>query len=212
MAPVTARDTLMIALAAELGPGWSVVERPYSGGYVGGYPTLTDGTISLDWGRCRSAGRLALRGVYPQDAYQLLGNNPHWELQATFATSRSPRAIAQQVLRALVPTVREITDTLNLYRHQRDTMLASRQAFVEKLVPFGAARDDGAATARGSKYEARFMVGNADARVVVNHNGNGGSLVIGNLTDMQILDALLAIEAGQTAAVVAALQQFPPQG
>ena len=209
----TAKVELMEAIAVELGDPWTVAEVP-TGGWLGGtMAVLTDGDISLRWGYRRYGKGQCMVGWYPADAGQLY---PHGstarEKDSGFALTRPPKAIAKQLLRSLVPTVRDETTTLNLYRHQQETMLVERNAFVEKLVSFGAPLDDGSVPERRNRYEAKFHVGGSPASVRVNHNGNGGSLFIENLTEMQILDALLAIEAGQTSAAFAALLLFPAQG
>lgn len=208
-----AKLELMKAIAVELGDPWVVAEIQHVGWSRETLPVLTDGVVSLRWGYRRYGKGQCMVGWYPADAGQLYPyGNTDREKDSGFALTRPPKAIAKQLLRALVPTVRDATHTLNLYRHQQETMLVERNAFVEKLVPFGAPLDDGSVPERRNRYEAKFHVGGSPANVRVNHSGNGGSLFIENLTEMQILDALLAIEAGQTAAVVAALQLFPAQG
>jgi len=211
--PIAEYRPLLGAVASEMGPAWSLGTDPCS---WEDRAVLTDGTVALAvhpdvYGRADA--RIRFSGVAPADHAALEQFAQHttlWPHGTTVAATRTPGAIARQLLRTLVPPMTERAAEYAAARTRREAALLAHSEFVAAMAPFGADADAGATAAASNghgahKYNMRVDVGGTWGAVEVWPNGTRGDLTLHGLTAQQILNALTAIETDQLAAVVAAL-------
>ena len=221
--PIAEYRPLLEAVAVEMGPGWVVGTSPH---VLRNPAVLTDGTVALsihpdDYGT--APARIGFSGEGPADCAALAQFAWHtgpWP-STTVAATRSPRAIARQLLRIMVPAMAVQASDFAAARIRREAALTAHSEFVAALVPFGADVAARAAAASSSgcgrhDYHARIDVGGASGEVAVSFRGDpwsatavGAALTLNGLTPMQVLNALTAIETNQLAAVLGALTAQP---
>jgi len=211
--PIAEYRPLLGAVASEMGPAWTVSTDPRS---WENQAVLTDGTVALAihldvYGT--GPARIRFSGVAPADCAVLEQFAQHanlWPAGTTVAATRTPRAIARQLLRTLVPAMTGRAAEYATARIRRAGALVEHGEFVAAMVPFGADVAAGATAAESGghgahRYCMRVDVGGACGSVEVYSDGTQGDLHLRGLTAQQVLNALTAIETDQLSAVVAAL-------
>ena len=121
MSPAEVRD-LVTQIAEELGPGWTVAEDRY--GNAGRMELHAPDRIEL----CIQVGpaQVAVHGIHGDVGGNLPYNYGCKEPVIRFSVTKTPRRMAGEIIRRLLPTVREDAAILAAARDERDARLAGR--------------------------------------------------------------------------------------